>query len=152
MLSLLLATSLAADTQTLTGGPQSQQNALAECYEQWGDHPFKAPAEQEFTYIEPIIRVMGFGSAEYSDEPTSGPVLYLVGLNISDLTRTTYDFNNPNGWYCFYNSIVVTAKQDVNLVQGAQIADGNSRVHVLGGGDERHSGIVVLGKVDVYDR
>ena len=93
-----------------------------------------------------------FGSAEYSDEPTTEPTLYLVGLNINDLTRTTYAFNNPNGWYCFYTSVVITAKQEVHIVEGAHLADSQSKVHVLGKGDERHSGIIVLGGIGVYDK
>lgn len=150
LLPLLALTS--ADTRQITGGSSSNQNALAQCYEAWGEHPFQDPAEQEFTYIEPIIRVMGFGSAEYSDEPTTEPTLYLVGLNINDLTRTTYAFNNPNGWYCFYTSVVITAKQEVHIVEGAHLADSQSKVHVLGKGDERHSGIIVLGGIGVYDK
>jgi len=139
-----------AGTRQITGGTTSQQNALQTCYEQWEGHPFDEPSKQEFTYIEPIIRVMGFGSAEYSDEPTGADTLYLVGMNVNDLTRTTYTLNNPNGWYCFFNNVTVTAKQEVHIVRGAHIADANEHVHVLGRGDPDHSGIIVLGGVGLY--
>lgn len=148
---LLLTTALAGDTRQVTDPSPSNIASIEACYAEWGDHPFADASTQEFTYIEPIIRVMGFGSAEYSDKATDAPTLYLVGLNINDLTRTTYTLNNPNGWYCFYNNVTVTARQEVHMVDGAHIADAKSHVHVLGSGDRGHGGIVVLGAVRVYD-
>ena len=136
----------------VTGGSESNQNSLQTCYDIWGDHPFRDPAQQTFTNVDVIIRVMGLGAEEYRDEPTSEPVLYLVGMNVNYLTRTTYWLNNPNGWYCFYNNITVMARQEVQLVEGAHIADANDSIHILGSGDPRHGGVVVLGAVRVYDQ
>ena len=62
---LYIATAFAGTRQITSGGTTTQQNALESCYEQWEGHPFAEPSKQEFTYIEPIIRVMGFGSADH---------------------------------------------------------------------------------------
>ena len=144
--------SLALADGEVTGGSESNQNSLQTCYDAWGDHPFQDPAQQTFTYVDVKIRVMGFGSAEYSDEPTSEPVLYLVGLNVNNLTRTTYWLNNPNGWYCFYNNVTVMARQEVRVADGAHIADANDPLAILGSGTKQHSGVVILGAVRVYDQ
>lgn len=123
------------------------------CLTAWGDHPFADPSTEEVRIISTNVRVMGFGGSEPVDAlATDEPQLVLLQPTISALTRTTYRFENPNGWYCINSSTTVLGQNRIHLACGSQLASSRDGVAVLGE-DETSSkagGVVVLSEIEVY--
>lgn len=138
---------------TRTPSP-SQGAALNRCLAAWGDHPFGDDISKVEARIVPAqVRVMGFGGIEPKDLlATSYPQLVLIETSVSAATRTTYELQNPNGWYCFHTATTVLGQNRINLACGAKLANSrDSGVAVLaedetGKGD---GGVVVLGEIEV---
>jgi hypothetical protein len=160
MLLLPLVTALAADPLDRAAyaarypladanHPDAQQ--VQRCLTSWGSHPFTTPESQAFRVLASSVRVMGFGSTEAVDDvATSYPQLIVVRPNVSVMTRTTWKFLNPNGWYCFDTSVTVLAKGEIELGCGTRLADGSGSATVIGS-SERAGGVTVLGTVEVRE-
>lgn len=138
---------------TRTPAP-AQTAALNRCLAAWGDHPFGDDISSAEVRIVPAqVRVMGFGGIEPKDLlATDYPQLVLIETSVSAATRTTYELQNPNGWYCFHTATTVLGQNRINLACGAKLANSrDSGVAVLaedetGKGD---GGVVVLGEIEV---
>lgn len=168
LMLLLMASSDPVDQGTYkarypTKLPSPQEvAALSRCLDAWSDHPFGGDiSETEVRVVGGQVRVMGFGSSEPEDRlHTDYPQLVLLMTSVSAVSRTTYDLQNPNGWYCMHTTTTVLGQHRVNLACGAQLA--SSREHgVVVLGEDEHSGkagvveveggggIVVLGELEV---
>ena len=75
---------------------------------------------------------MGFGSTETRDDSrTNYPQLILVKASVSVATKTTFRFDNPNGWYCLAANVTVAANTIVNAHCGTHVADARSGAAVI---------------------
>lgn len=132
----------------------SQGAALNRCLAAWGDHPFGDDISNAEVRIVPAqVRVMGFGGIEPSDTlATNYPQLVLIETSVSAATRTTYELQNPNGWYCFHTATTVLGQNRINLACGAKLANSrDSGVAVLAEDETQtgDGGVVVLGEIEI---
>ncbi len=136
----------------LVDGDSSQRDAINRCLHAWGTHPFGDGTGHKLRVIETSIRVMGFGGAETVDsDATAYDQLILIKPSVNAMTKTTYQFLNPKGWYCFDTSVTALGTSIVKLHCDAKLADAKQGTDVLaaeGGG--RDGGVVVLGKSEVH--
>ncbi len=133
----------------LVDGDTSQRDAINRCLHAWGEHPFGDGSGHKLRVIETSVRVMGFGGSETVDsDVTSYPQLILIRPSVNAMTKTTYQFLNPKGWYCFDTSVTALGASIVKIHCDAHLADVKSGTNVLGE-DQRDGGVVVLGKSEV---
>lgn len=132
----------------------NQMAALNRCLQAWGDHPFGPDLSKTEVRIVPAqVRVMGFGGIEPKDVlATDYPQLVLIEASVSAVSRTTYELQNPNGWYCFHTATTVLGQNRINLACDAQLANSRSSGVAVLGEDESgkgDGGVVVLGEVEI---
>ena len=123
--------------------------AIDSCLHAWGEHPFGDASSLQVRVIETGVRVMGFGSKEpVDDDVTAYDQMVLVMPSVNALTKTTYQFLNPRGWYCFHTSVTALGSSVVKIHCDAKLADATAGVNVLST-DTREGGVVVLGNSEV---
>jgi hypothetical protein len=120
---------------TIGGLNPSDSAALRACLAKWGSHPFgdinNLPVVRK---IDAAVSVFGIGSKVRDDQYTPNPVLVVVDAAVNVLGATTYEFLNPNGWYCLKVGVNVASQTTVHLKQQAHIADSQLNVNVGSGG------------------
>ena len=131
------------------GSARAQEEYMPDinvCLQNWKTHPFSTD-KPTFRVIQPQVKVFGIGGASI-DEKTATDKAELVYIrpNVSVMSKTVLNLQNPNGWYCLASSTAVMAKIEINLDCKAHLASSKEGVAVLGGGDK---GVNVLGATAV---
>ncbi len=130
-------------------GDEGDDKAINRCLANWNNHPFKNDKEKRYRVIETSVKVLGVGSDINDNDVTSYPQLILIKPSVKVLSKTSYRFANPNGWYCFKSNVTVLGKSAIGAHCNARIADSTDSVEVLGKNDGDKGGITVLGKTEV---
>jgi hypothetical protein len=127
----------------------SSEKVIKKCLNSFGNHPFDKK-NPKFRVIDPTVKVFGFGRNIIDKGRTDEVELVLIKNPISVLSKTTYQLENPNGWYCMHGKVAVLAKTIINLDCAARFATSNGTVRILGKDrtDDR-GGVIVLGKTEI---
>lgn len=127
----------------------SSEKVISKCLKSFGNHPFDKK-NPKFRVIEPTIKVFGFGRNIVDKGRTDNVELVLIKNPISVLSKTTYQLENPNGWYCMHGKVAVLAKTIINLDCAARFATSNGTVRILAKDrTEDRGGVIVLGKTEI---
>lgn len=140
------------DSKALSG---EDQRLLAACLKQWPNHPFTAGQTYRVRKVSTSLSIGGITLAG-DDSPTVEPKLVLmktsINLNVPGFTgMATYNFMNPNGYYCLANQFNVLADVRINLHCQARLASGENQFSVLSAtnGSVSQSQVNVLSNVFV---
>ncbi len=105
------------------------------CLAQWPNHPFKLGNRYR---VRKISTALSFGGVTLggNDSPTAEPKLVLmttsVNINVPGFDGiATYNFMNPNGYYCISNQVNVLAVVNFNLHCKAHLASSSKQFNVL---------------------
>ncbi len=140
-----------ANKHYLVDGDSSQRDAIKRCLHAWGEHPFGDGSGHKLRVIETSVRVMGFGGSETVDsDATAYDQLILIKPSVNAMTKTTYQFLNPRGWYCFDTAVTALGTSIVKIHCDAKLADAKGGTDVLEVDNQREGGVVVLGKSEVH--
>jgi hypothetical protein len=127
----------------------SSKKVIAKCLNSFGSHPFDKK-NPKFRVIEPTVKVFGFGKNIIDRGRTDKVELVLIKNPISVLSKTTYQLENPNGWYCMHGKVAVLAKTIINLDCAAKFTTSNGTVRILAKDrTEDRGGVIVLGKTEI---
>ena len=137
-----------SDMFALHGQDSTYWPSIAQCLIAWGNTPFKDADSKKFRVIESSVKVFGIGDNTNDEVKTNYPQLILVRPTVSVMSKTTYNLNNPNGWYCFKGQVNVMGKSIINLACKTHIADSKGSETVMGKNEEK-SGTTVMGKTVV---
>ncbi len=106
----------------------SDASALRRCMAAWKNVPFSGFTEVNKVYAN--VAVGGFGSAVNDTTRTSAPTLTLVYAAVNVGSNVTYNFLNPNGYYCIKANVNVNSALTINLHCNARLADSAVAVNV----------------------
>lgn len=130
-------------------GDVEDDKAINRCLANWNTHPFKEKNDRRYRVVETSVKVLGIGSDVEDNDATSYPQLILIKPSVKVMSKTTFTFNNPNGWYCFKSNVTVLGKSVINATCNARIADSTNSVAVMGKNEGSGGGVTVLGKTEV---
>ncbi|MBX2796339.1 MAG: hypothetical protein KTR31_01680 [Myxococcales bacterium] len=138
------------DKYGVSAGDEGDQERLRSCLAAWKDHPFGDQRSHQARMFQPQVRVMGLGGKEIADSAvTSYPQLILVKPSVNVMTKTTYKFLNPNGWYCLDANVTVLGRAEMHVGCTTRLANGRDGIAVAAT-DEARGSTAVLGKVRVF--
>lgn len=133
----------------LYSGDKGDDKAINRCLANWNNHPFTKDSDKKYRVVETSVKVLGIGGDVVDDDVTSYPQLILIKPSVKVMSKTTYKFHNPNGWYCFKSNVTVLGKSVIEASCNARIADANNSVEVLGKNEGDKGGVTVLGKTEI---
>lgn len=107
---------------------ESDGDALRRCMVKWKNVPFSGATEVNKIYAS--VAVGGMGGGINDTERTEGPRLTLVYAGVNVSSTVTYNFLNPNGYYCIKANVNVSSNLTVNLHCNARLADSAVAVNV----------------------
>lgn len=116
------------------GKDQDDLDALGQCLEKFGDHPFGSNWQGSYRKIAASVQVFGQGNAIVDKEATDQPKLILVSAAVNVLGTPKFELLNPNGWYCIKVGVNVLTKPEIKLHCDAHLADNKLNVGVLSSG------------------
>ena len=129
----------------------TDEGALRHCLKAWnGQSPFKDADVANARKINASVRVLSEGPAVQDTQATDKPQLILIVAAVTVLSNSSYELQNPNGWYCIKASVNVKSTLNVNLHCTAHLADNKVDVSVLSTGTQAGQvGVNVLADVRV---
>lgn len=130
-------------------GDEGDDKAIERCLANWNNHPFQNKADKRYRVIQTSVKVLGIGGDITDNDSTSYPQLVLIKPSVKVMSKQTYTFTNPNGWYCFKSNVTVMGKSVIKAHCNARIADSTNSVEVLGKNDQDKGGVTVLGKTEI---
>lgn len=130
-------------------GDVEDDKAINRCLASWNTHPFKEKNDRRYRVLETSVKVLGIGGDVEDVDATSYPQLILIKPSVQVMSKATFTFKNPNGWYCFKSNVTVLGKAVINAVCNAHIADSTNSVAVMGKNEGKGGGVTVLGKTEV---
>lgn len=126
----------------------SDAEAIQNCLNAWGKHPFPKNKSVADKVLKPSVKVLGIGGRDVDDSSqTEKPSLVLVKPSVSVMSKTRFRFANPNGWYCLKGTVAVLGKAEFTVNCKAKIASNNGDVAVLGKNENQEGGVAVLGAI-----
>lgn len=135
---------------TGTDKERDDLEALGQCLENFGDHPFGKDWQGSYRKIAASVQVLGIGNAIVDKVVTDMPKLILVSAAVNVLGAPKFELLNPNGWYCIKVGVNVLAKPEIKLHCDAHLTENKVNVGVLSSGEPTASiGVDVLSDVKV---
>lgn len=126
----------------------SDAEAIQNCLNAWGKHPFPKNKSVADLVLKPSVKVLGIGGRNVDDSrQTEKPSLVLVKPSVNVLSKSTFRFANPNGWYCLKGTVAVLGKAEFTVNCKARVASNNGDVAVLGKNENQEGGVAVLGSI-----
>ena len=128
---------------------EGDREAINTCLDKWKTHPFKKGDALDFQIFSPSVKVIGLGGRELTDDAkTAEPKLMLIKPTVNVMAKSTFKLMNPNGWYCFKETVSVLGKLQIEVACDAHIeTTSDSKVGVLGAVEQE--GVAVLGSIRV---
>lgn len=129
--------------------------SIERCLKQWPGHPFVAGGVYSVRKISFAFSLGGL-TLGGNDGPTPAPKLVLldnsVNVGLPGLGGvSTYNFLNPNGYYCVKSQVNVLASVNINLHCQARMASSESQFSVLSNisGEPAQNQVNILSNVAV---
>ncbi|MBY0412797.1 MAG: hypothetical protein K2Q18_01465 [Bdellovibrionales bacterium] len=123
------------------------EEAIERCLNSWGNHPFgKDPG---YEVLATSVKVFGIGANPKDTKITKNPTLILVNPAVNVLGGTTYELQNPNGWYCFKANVNVMGGLVIKANCQAHLASASSGATVFGKSNSTEKGVTVMGSTKV---
>lgn len=110
------------DNIEVPGTRPDELAALRRCMHKWGGVPF-GDEVKNFRRIFASVVVGSSTTAINDTVKTDEPELLLVYAGVNVNSEVTYNFLNPNGYYCIFVNVNVDTQLTVNLHCNAKLAD-----------------------------
>jgi hypothetical protein len=144
MMSLLMLLMAAIVTP---GSVIAQDNAapaaITACLDAFAEHPFGSnPA---YRTLPVKVKVFGIGKDTIDNTVTSSPELVYVRTGVNVAGGSVVQLNNPQGWYCMRSAVNVMGGLVISLACDAKFVILGEGATVLGGSDDKNTGVTVMG-------
>jgi len=125
----------------------AQPEAITECLNSFGDHPFNN--NPEYREIRPGVKVFGIGGSTVDDEATQDPELIYVKPPVNVMGGTTISLLNPKGWYCMRSNVNVMGGLTIKLACDAKFVIIGEGSTVMSRSDTNEKGTTVMGSTRI---